>query len=79
MAEFEDSALLKVFGQQGLGIFPIPAMIAPEVQQQYGVEVVGQVTTIRERFYAITLNRKLRHPAVVAMSEAAQQALLQEK
>ena len=77
VGEFEDSALLKVFGQQGVGIFAIPSIIELEIQRQYGVALLGRVATIRERFYAITLNRKLRHPAIVAMSEAARQALFQ--
>jgi LysR family transcriptional activator of nhaA len=77
VGEFEDSALLKVFGQQGVGIFAIPSIIELEIQRQYGVVLLGRVETIRERFYAITLNRKLRHPAFVAMSEAARQALFQ--
>jgi LysR family transcriptional activator of nhaA len=77
VGEFEDSALLKVFGQQGMGIFAIPSVIELEIQQQYGVALLGRITTIRERFYAITLNCKLRHPAIAAMSEAARHALFQ--
>lgn len=75
VGEFEDSALLKVFGQQGLGLFVTPTIIESEVQRQYGVDILGRVESIRERFYALTVNRRLRHPAAVAMSEAAQQAL----
>jgi LysR family transcriptional activator of nhaA len=75
VGEFEDSALLKAFGEQGLGLFVIPSLIESEVQQKYSVEVLGRVESIRERFYAITLNRKLRHPAIVAMSEAARHAV----
>ena len=71
VAEFEDSALLKVFGQHGLGLFFAPAVIARDVQRQYDVKVIGQVDTVRERFFAISLDRKLKHPAVVAISEAA--------
>lgn len=77
VGEFEDFALLKVFGQQGLGLFAVPSIIEATVQHQYGVEVIGRVAAIRERFYAITLNRKLRHPAVVALSEAARHTLFQ--
>jgi LysR family transcriptional activator of nhaA len=76
VGEFEDSALLKVFGQQGVGLFAVPTIVETEVQQQYGVDILGRVTAIRERFYAITVNRRLQHPAVVAMSETAQQVLL---
>jgi len=71
VAEFEDSALLKVFGQHGLGLFFAPTVIAQDVQRQYAVKVIGQVDTVRERFFAISLDRKLKHPAVVAISEAA--------
>jgi LysR family transcriptional activator of nhaA len=71
VAECEDSALLKVFGQRGLGVFFAPSIIAAEVQRQYDVKVIGQVKGLRERFYAISLDRKLKHPAVVAISEAA--------
>ncbi len=49
----------------------VPTVIETEVQKQYGVERLGRVESIRERFYAFTVNRRLRHPAVVAMSEAA--------
>lgn len=75
VAEFEDNALLKVFGQQGLGLFVVPTIIEDEVQRQYGVELVGRIEPIRERIYALTVSRRLRHPAVVAMSEAAHQVL----
>jgi LysR family transcriptional activator of nhaA len=71
VAEFEDSALLKVFGQHGLGLFFAPTVIARDVQRQYAVKAIGQVDTVRERFFAISLDRKLKHPAVVAISEAA--------
>jgi LysR family transcriptional activator of nhaA len=72
VGEFEDSALLNVFGQQGIGLFTAPSVIEAEVERQYKVEVIGRVDAVKERFYAITVNRKLRHPAVIAMSEAAQ-------
>jgi LysR family transcriptional activator of nhaA len=75
LGEFEDSALLKVFGQAGLGLFPAPAVIDAEVQRQYGVKLVGQIENVRERFYAISIERKLKHPAVIAISEAARQKL----
>jgi LysR family transcriptional regulator, transcriptional activator of nhaA len=75
VGEFEDSALLTVFGQTSLGIFAAPAVIETEVQQQYGVEVIGRLDEVRERFYAIAVERKLKHPAIVALSEAARQTL----
>ena len=71
VAEFEDSALLKVFGRHGLGCFFAPALIGDDVRQQYAVKEIGRVDSLRERFYAISLDRKLKHPAVVAISQAA--------
>lgn len=75
VGEFEDSALLKVFGQTGLGIFPAPSVIADEVQRQYQVRAVGTLDEVRERYYAISVERKLKHPAVVAICEEARQKL----
>lgn len=75
VAEFEDSALLKVFGGDGVGLFPAPTVVEREVASQYGVEVLGRVEEVRERFYAISVERRLKHPAVVAICEAARQEL----
>jgi LysR family transcriptional activator of nhaA len=75
LAEFEDTALLKVFGQQGLGCFFSPLLIAGDVQKQYRVRQIGRIDDLRERFYAISLDRKLKHPAVLAISEAAKTKL----
>lgn len=73
--EFEDSALLNVFGQTGMGLFAAPSAIEAEVQRQYGVRVIGRTEAVRERFYAISVERKLKHPAVVAISEVARREL----
>jgi LysR family transcriptional activator of nhaA len=75
VGEFEDSALLKVFGQAGAGLFAAPSVIEAEVRRQYGVQILGRIESVRERFYAISVERKLKHPAVVAISEAARQKL----
>lgn len=71
VSEFEDSALLKVFGADGVGLFVAPTVVADEVSAQYGVEVLGRVDEVRERFYAISVERRLKNPAVVAISDAA--------
>ena len=71
VAEVEDSALLKVLGQEGLGLFAAPSVITREVRRQFGVERVGRIPEITERYYAITVERRLRHPAVVALCAAA--------
>jgi len=75
IAEFEDSALLKVFGQEGLGLFPAPSAIEKEIRRQYRVTVVGRLDEVLERFYAISVERRLRHPAVIAISDAARDKL----
>jgi len=75
VAEFEDSALLQVFGQRGLGLSVAHSLISVEVQRQYRVKVVGQLDGVTERFYAVSLDRKLKHPAVVAISDAARARL----
>ena len=75
IGEFDDSALLKVFGQAGEGIFVAPTVIEKEVVQQYQVQVVGRTKDIKERFYAISVERIIKHPAVAAISESAHQNL----
>jgi LysR family transcriptional activator of nhaA len=75
VGEIEDSALLKVFGQAGVGLFPAPVAIEAEVRAQFGVKLVGRVDAVKERFYAISAERKLKHPAVVAISETARHDL----
>ena len=69
IGEFEDSALLKAFGQGGRGIFAMPSVIETEVSLQYDVQVVGRTEAITERFYAISLEQKRQHPAVAAIAE----------
>lgn len=75
VAEFEDSALLKVFGGDGVGLFPAPTVVQDEVMAQYGVHRLGRIDEVRERFYAISVERRLKHPAVVAISDAARHEL----
>lgn len=75
VGEFEDSALLKAFGAAGAGIFPASTVIEDEVRRQYAVQVVGRTTAVRERFYAVSAERRLKHPAVVAVCEAARETL----
>jgi LysR family transcriptional activator of nhaA len=77
VGEFEDAALLKVFGQSGMGLFAAPSVIEAEVRTQYGAQVVGRLSSVQERFYAISAERKLKNPAVVAISEAARQKLFE--
>jgi LysR family transcriptional activator of nhaA len=73
--EFDDSALMKAFGARGMGVFAVPSVLEEEVRGQYGVQLVGRAEDVRESFYAITVERRLRHPAVVAVAETARDAI----
>jgi LysR family transcriptional activator of nhaA len=73
--EFDDSGLMKAFGARGLGVFPAPRVLEDEIRAQYGVQVIGRAEEVREVFYAITVERRLRHPAVVSLAGAARDAL----
>ncbi|MBK8768376.1 MAG: LysR family transcriptional regulator [Burkholderiaceae bacterium] len=71
VGEFDDSALLKAFGQGGAGLFVAPTAIADYVCQQYGVLAIGRIESVIEQLYAITTERRMQHPAAVAISQAA--------
>ncbi len=71
IAELDDGALASVFGEAGLGVFAVPDVIEAEVAARYRVQRVGRAEAIRQRFYAISVERKIRHPAVVAICEVA--------
>lgn len=75
VGDFEDTALMKVFAQAEHGVIPAPTAVEEEICYQYGLEVLGRVPEIIERFYAITVERRIKHPAVVALSEAARSEL----
>ena len=75
VGEFDDPAFIKVFGQAGAGIFAAPSAIEREVKRQYGVARIGIVGGARESYYAVTAERRLEHPAVVAISHAARTRL----
>jgi len=67
---------MKAFGQTGSGIFIAPTAISKEVEKQYEVTAIGQTEEIRAQFYAISVERKISHPAVVAITEIAREWLL---
>jgi LysR family transcriptional activator of nhaA len=73
VGEFEDSALLKVFGGEGVGLFAAPTVVEKEVISQYSVQLLGRVEEVRERFFAVSLERRFKHAAVVAISDAARE------
>ncbi len=76
VAEFEDSALMKAFGEAGNGIFPAPVAISAEVEQMYGCRRIGPAIPVEEKYYAISPERKLKHPAVLKIIENARGRLL---
>jgi LysR family transcriptional activator of nhaA len=75
VAEFDDSALMKAFGQSGAGVFPAPAAMALEIEAHYGVARLGQTEDMHERFFAISAERRLTHPAVVTVTETARSGM----
>lgn len=75
VAECEDSALVKVFGADGLGIFAAPTAVEDSVCRQYDVVVVGRTLALKERFYAISIERRLKHPATITICRAAREEL----
>ncbi len=79
IGEFEDSALLKAFGRAGAGIFAAPSAIAEQVRRQYGVVAIGRTEAVTEAFYAISVERRLTHPAVVAITSAARKELFRRR
>ena len=71
VGEFEDSALLKVFARSGVGLFAAPVIVADELRATYDCESVGELSGLQERFYAITVDRRIRNPAVAAICQSA--------
>ncbi|MEH6824816.1 MAG: transcriptional activator NhaR [Motiliproteus sp.] len=71
VGEFDDSALMKAFGQADAGIFTAPTPIEREVEKQYGVVAIGRTETVRQQFYALSIKRRTCHPAVAVVTETA--------
>lgn len=76
VGEFDDSALMKAFGAGGAGLFPAPAATAEEIRRQFGAEVVGRLEGVEVRYFAVSVERRLTHPAVVVVTREAKRALL---
>ena len=75
VAEFEDSALLKVFGEAGEGIFPVPTAIEALIKKQYGVQLVGRVPEVLHKFYAISAEKRVHHEATLLVVKQARNKL----
>jgi len=70
VGEFDDNALLNTFGGNGLGLFPAPSVLAADVKEQFGADPVGSIAQVREQFFAISNERKIKHPAIDAILSA---------
>lgn len=75
VGEFDDSALMKAFGKAGAGVFPAASVTLQAVEEQYGVVALGESKEIKERFFAISVERRIVHPSVRAVSEGARGGL----
>jgi len=71
LGEFEDYALLRAFAQSGSALFPVPSVFASEMKKQDKIKKIGSTSEVQLRFFAISAERKLKHPAVVAICETA--------
>jgi LysR family transcriptional activator of nhaA len=71
IGEFDDAALLKAFGREGRGVFMSPTVLEAETCEQYGVKVLGRTEDLVEEFHAVSVERRITHPCVVAITAAA--------
>lgn len=78
IGEFEDYALLRAFGESGAGVFPMPSIVQNQVHRQQRMRTIGATNEIRTQFYAISSERKLQHPAVIAIRDAAKSELFKQ-
>ena len=75
VAEYDDGALMTMAGAEGLGFLPVPVAAAREAGTRWGLRVIGRAGECREQFYAITTERRVHHPAVLAITRAAHRTL----
>jgi LysR family transcriptional activator of nhaA len=75
VGEFDDGALMQAFGRQGSGVFVAPRVVEDETMAQHGVQLVGRSDEMVEDFYAISVERRITHPGVAAITQAARSAL----
>jgi LysR family transcriptional activator of nhaA len=75
VAELDDLALASVLGEKALGVLAAPDVIAKELGKRYALQLVGRAKDIRQRFFAISVERKIKHPAVAAICEVARKKI----
>ena len=78
IGEFDDSALLKAFGGEGRGVFMAPTVLEGEIESQFGVQVVGRTDELIEEFYAVTIERRITHPCIAAITQGARDRLFHD-
>ena len=71
VGEFDDSALMSAFGQAGVGVFPVPTIVETEIVAAYGVKALGRSAEARTEYFAISAERRVSHPCVLAITESA--------
>jgi LysR family transcriptional activator of nhaA len=76
VGEFDDAALMKAFGREGQGVFMAPSMLEKETCAQFGAVVIGRTDELVEEFYAVSVERRISHPCVLAITDAARGQLL---
>ena len=77
VGEFDDLALMATFGREGEGVFVSPSVLEAETERQHGVHAIGRAPELVESFYAISVERRISHPCVVAITSAARQQLFE--
>jgi LysR family transcriptional activator of nhaA len=75
IGEFDDGALMTAFGREGRGVFMAPSVLEAQTVAQYGVEVIGRTDELVEEFFAVSVERRITHPCVVAITDAARAQL----
>ena len=75
IGEFDDGALMTAFGREGRGVFMAPSVLEAETVAQFGVEVIGRSDELVEEFFAVSIERRITHPCVVAITDAARAQL----
>jgi LysR family transcriptional activator of nhaA len=76
VAEFDESSLMKEFGAHGSGLFPLPSIVLDEMRRQYGIELVGRVPNLRVKYYVVTTERKIKHPATAGIVQSAKAVMV---
>jgi len=78
VGEFDDGALMTAFGREGRGVFMAPTVLENDTMKQFGVELVGRSDELRDEFYAVSVEKRISHPCVIAITQTARDALFND-